>query len=102
MYLTNVEALARKFVDEKREALARLRNDAGGFRAFWAAVDARTRRQLATATGDAVLKARQSAPDRVGTVAVGAELTAPPVMCWRGRTHAPAAGHSVLMALESV
>ena len=58
VYLTNVEALARKFVDEKRDALARLRGDAGGFRAFWGAVDARTRRQLATASGDAVLKAR--------------------------------------------
>ena len=62
MYLTNVEALARKFVDEKRDALARLRGDAGGFRAFWGAVDARTRRQLATASGDAVLKARGGAP----------------------------------------
>ncbi len=58
MYLTNVEALARKFVDEKRETLARLRDDVAGFRAFWSAVDARTRRQLATASGDAVLKAR--------------------------------------------
>ncbi|KAK9834319.1 hypothetical protein WJX81_006825 [Elliptochloris bilobata] len=56
VYLTNVEALARKFVDEKRDALARLRDDAAGFRAFWAAVDARTRRQLATASGEAVLK----------------------------------------------
>lgn len=72
VYLTNVEALARKFVDEKRDALARLRGDAGGFRAFWGAVDARTRRQLATASGDAVLKARERAPGTSGLVAVGA------------------------------
>ena len=72
VYLTNVEALARKFVDEKRDALARLRGDAGGLRAFWAAVDARTRRQLATASGEAVLKARQAVQGRLVTVAVSA------------------------------
>ena len=62
VYLTNVEALARKFVDEKRDALAALRDDAAGFRAFWGAVDARARRQLATASGEAVLKARAPRP----------------------------------------
>ena len=114
VYLTNVEALARKFVDEKRDALARLRGDAGGFRAFWGAVDARTRRQLATASGDAVLKARGGgAPGASGVdwgfrvvwftmVRVGGREARRAarrrgrllrVLGRRGRAHAPAAGH---------
>ena len=61
MYLTNVEALARKFIDEKRDALGRLRDGAGagGFRAFWAALEPKRRGALAAAPGEAILKARR-------------------------------------------
>jgi hypothetical protein len=35
VYLTNVEGICRRFVEEKRERLARLREDPASFRAFW-------------------------------------------------------------------
>ena len=56
VYLSNVETLARKFVEEKREALLSLRGDPGGFMAFWAGLDAKRRRQMATASGEVILK----------------------------------------------
>jgi hypothetical protein len=56
VYLSNVETLARKFVEEKREALLALHADSAGFLAFWAAMDPRRRRQMATASGEVLLK----------------------------------------------
>ena len=56
VYLSNVETLARKFVEEKREALLSLRSDPCGFMAFWAGLDAKRRRQMATASGEVILK----------------------------------------------
>lgn len=56
MYLSNVETLARKFVEEKREALLSLRNDGSSFLAFWASMEPRKRRQMATASGEVILK----------------------------------------------
>ena len=56
MYLTNVETLARKFVDEKREALMHLRDENSGFRTFWSSLDPKKRRQLASCSGETVLK----------------------------------------------
>ncbi|CAL8461898.1 g1429 [Coccomyxa elongata] len=56
VYLTNVETLARKFVDEKREALMHLRDEDSGFRAFWSSLDPKKRRQLASCSGETVLK----------------------------------------------
>ena len=56
VYLSNVDALARKFVEEKREALLSLRSDPCGFMAFWAGLDAKRRRQMATASGEVILK----------------------------------------------
>lgn len=60
MYLTNVETLARKFVDEKRDALMHLRDEESGFRTFWGSLDAKKRRQLATTSGETVLKVPRS------------------------------------------
>ncbi|KAK9820473.1 hypothetical protein WJX72_010699 [[Myrmecia] bisecta] len=56
VYLTNVEGICRRFVDEKREMLSRLREDLGGFRAFWQALDPKRRRVLAAEKGDIILK----------------------------------------------
>ena len=56
VYLSNVETLARKFVEEKREALLSLRGDPCGFMAFWASLDAKRRRQMATASAEVILK----------------------------------------------
>ena len=56
VYLTNVETLCRKFVDEKREALAKMRDDSSNFRAFWAALDSKKRRHLASERAEVVLK----------------------------------------------
>ena len=61
MYLSNVETLARKFVEEKHEALAALRADDGGFLAFWASLEPRRRRQMAAVSGEVILKVRSLA-----------------------------------------
>ena len=58
MYLSNVETLARKFVEEKHGALAALRADDGGFLAFWASLEPRRRRQMAAVSGEVILKVR--------------------------------------------
>ena len=58
MYLSNVETLARKFVEERHDALAALRDDNGGFLAFWASLEPRRRRQMAAASGEVILKVR--------------------------------------------
>ena len=51
VYLSNVETLARKFVEEKHDALAALRAGDGGFLAFWASLEPRRRRQMACRLG---------------------------------------------------
>ena len=56
VYLTNVETICRKFVDEKRASLATLREDAQGFRAFLGSLDPTRRRKLAKENGEVVLK----------------------------------------------
>ena len=56
VYLTNVETICRKFVEEKREALGLLRDDSNGFRQFWNALDAKKRRSLAQEKGEVILK----------------------------------------------
>ena len=61
MYLSNVETLARKFVEEKHDALAALRADDGGFLAFWASLEPRRRRQMAAVSGEVILKVRSRA-----------------------------------------
>jgi hypothetical protein len=61
VYLTNVETLARKFVEEKREALVHLRDDSSGFRMFWASLDPKKRKELATASGETILKVNSQA-----------------------------------------
>lgn len=65
VYLTNVEGIARRFVDEKREYLQRLLGSsssggsgAGGFRKFWARLDLARQRALARDAAPAVLKVR--------------------------------------------
>ena len=35
VYLTNVEGICRRFVEEKRERLSQLREDPASFRSFW-------------------------------------------------------------------
>ena len=56
VYLTNVETICRKFVDEKREALALLREDSKGFRQFLASLDPSKKRVLASEKGEVVMK----------------------------------------------
>ncbi|KAK9815093.1 hypothetical protein WJX73_007356 [Symbiochloris irregularis] len=56
VYLTNVETICRKFVDERRAALARLRDDSAGLRAFWAALEPHQRQSLASERGKVLLK----------------------------------------------
>jgi hypothetical protein len=56
VYLTNVETICRKFVDEKRATLATLREDSQGFRAFLGSIDPTRRRKLAKESGEVILK----------------------------------------------
>ena len=62
VYLTNVETICRKFVDEKRESLAKLREDTSGFRLFLGSLDPRKRRALATEKGEGILKVSRPLP----------------------------------------
>ena len=58
VYLTNVETICRKFVDEKRESLAMLREDSKGFRRFLGSLDPSRKRNLASEKGEVVMKVR--------------------------------------------
>jgi len=62
VYLTNVETICRKFVDEKRATLATLREDSQGFRAFLGSFDPTRRRKLAKENGEVLLKVRCPPP----------------------------------------
>ncbi|KAL3678706.1 hypothetical protein R1sor_021662 [Riccia sorocarpa] len=60
VYLTNVEGICRRFVEEKREKLGKLIEDTPrwtSFRAFWSAVEEGSRRRLAREKTDVILKA---------------------------------------------
>ncbi|KAL2609820.1 hypothetical protein R1flu_028393 [Riccia fluitans] len=60
VYLTNVEGICRRFVEEKREKLGKLIEDTPrwtSFRAFWSAVEDGARRRLAREKTDVILKA---------------------------------------------
>eukprot|EP00854_Cymbomonas_tetramitiformis_P002222 gene2221-2933_t len=57
VYLTNVEGICRRFVEEKRERLANLREDPASFRLFWESVMATERGKLSTERADVILKA---------------------------------------------
>ncbi|KAG6550159.1 hypothetical protein Mapa_008116 [Marchantia paleacea] len=60
VYLTNVEGICRRFVEEKREKLGKLIEDTPrwtSFRAFWSAVEEGARRRLAREKTDVILKA---------------------------------------------
>ena len=56
VYLTNVETICRKFVDDKRESLAVLRGVGGDFKSFWNSLDAKRKRTLATEKESVILK----------------------------------------------
>ncbi|CAM6084166.1 unnamed protein product [Calypogeia fissa] len=60
VYLTNVEGICRRFVEEKREKLGKLMEDAprwASFRTFWSAVEEGARYRLAREKTDVILKA---------------------------------------------
>eukprot|EP00850_Spirogloea_muscicola_P015436 SM000118S25579 [mRNA] locus=s118:80233:87490:+ [translate_table: standard] len=60
VYLTNVEGICRRFVEEKREKLGKLMEDANkwsNFRKFWASVEEGKRRKLAQEKMEVILKA---------------------------------------------
>lgn len=56
VYLTNVETICRKFVEEKREVLNALRADSSGFRSYLTSLDPAKKRQLVCEKGDVILK----------------------------------------------
>merc|ERR1719263_2185397 len=57
VYLTNVEGICRRFVEEHRERLARLRDDMDSFRGFWEGLPAHSRALLSNEQADVVFKA---------------------------------------------
>eukprot|EP00245_Coleochaete_scutata_P005086 TRINITY_DN18369_c0_g1_i1.p1 TRINITY_DN18369_c0_g1~~TRINITY_DN18369_c0_g1_i1.p1 ORF type:complete len:1405 (-),score=316.78 TRINITY_DN18369_c0_g1_i1:316-4530(-) len=60
VYLTNVEGICRRFVEEKKEKLGKLMEDTvrwASFRAFWMQVEESARKQLASEKTDVILKA---------------------------------------------
>ncbi|MCO5606875.1 hypothetical protein L7F22_061066 [Adiantum nelumboides] len=60
VYMTNVEGICRRFVEEKREKIGKLMGDPlrwPSFRAFWAAQEENVRRRLSREKTDIILKA---------------------------------------------
>ena len=66
VYLANVEGIARRFVEEKKEYLQRLLEEGRGFKQFWRRLKPERQRQLAAAPAPAVLKVRPLWPARLG------------------------------------
>ena len=58
VYLTNVEGICRRFVEEKLEQLGRLAAHADGFRAFWLGCSPQQRAVLTSERADVILKVR--------------------------------------------
>ena len=56
VYLSNVESICRKFVEERRGVLVRLKEGPAGLAAFWQALDYKQRHLLASEHGDILLK----------------------------------------------
>lgn len=63
VYLTNVEGICRRFVDEKRESLLRIRETAASFKAYWISQSASERKLLVQHKGADMLKV--SLPDNL-------------------------------------
>ena len=56
MYLTNVEGICRRFVDEKRESLLRMKETTASFKAYWASQSANDKKALVQHKGSHMLK----------------------------------------------
>ncbi|GMY27225.1 TNF receptor-associated factor homolog 1b isoform X1 [Fagus crenata] len=59
VYLTNVEQICRRFVEERRSKLGKLIDDKArwsSFRAFWLGIDQNARRRMSTEKTDVILK----------------------------------------------
>ena len=61
VYLTNVEGICRRFVEEKREQLLQLKKSMGAFQIFWDSQTSQQRAEHATMKGDEVHKAGRQA-----------------------------------------
>lgn len=60
VYMTNVEGICRRFVEEKREKIGKLMEDSlrwPSFRAFWTALEENVRRRLSREKTEIILKA---------------------------------------------
>ena len=56
VYLTNVEGICRRFVDEKRESLLRIKETAASFKAYWASQTPNDKKALMQQKGSDMLK----------------------------------------------
>lgn len=56
MYLTNVEGICRRFVDEKRESLLRIKETAASFKVYWASQSPNEKKALVQHKGSEMLK----------------------------------------------
>lgn len=56
VYLTNVEGICRRFVDEKRESLLRIKETAASFKAYWASQSSNDKKALVQHKGSDMLK----------------------------------------------
>lgn len=105
VYLTNVETICRKFVDERRAALARLRDDSAGLRAFWSNLEPHQRQSLASERGDVLLKVHAcnlQHQDACTVLRSAARLCHEPLAhhCCMPRTLWPASSHMLAYSPE--
>ena len=58
VYLTNVEGICRRFVEERRERMAWVKEDPGAFQRFWRALDDDIKKETVQELEEIVLKVR--------------------------------------------
>ena len=56
VYLSNVEGICRRFIDQKRESLSPLRVNSEAFRAFWKSIKRELKKDISRETEDVLLK----------------------------------------------
>ena len=56
VYLSNVEGVCRRFIEQRREGLSSLKGHAEEFRAFWTSLNRERKKSIVVETEDVILK----------------------------------------------
>jgi len=100
VYLTNVEGICRRFVDEKRESLLRMKETTASFKAYWASQTANDKKALVQHKGSDMLKVRAAVmvTHYISVRAVDLACLTPLLLYRCGSPVMPVSNHSVAVA----